>query len=376
MGTTAVANHALSCHLYGSLINGTSGAESPSTSTSKRALSQRTGLLALPRQERWASRHRSHSRRNVLRPPAATAGHALLESTTSIDVEGMVAEGPTLLALSSDFDWQQSITELREEARGVLSAQGERETALERLGSDMHDWLHDSMFETILQPAQLQGAQNSEEELGVQIRVEELRCQAALQATEELAKGVDSSFDWESEAAELRQCIVIQERDDFEQMLLKSWESARDDMDKDAVLLQNEALKMHYSDDSYLTLFSDDIRGKSTEHADSFNKALEKSSTWWTLGVAMAGWFGSQAMDAIAVEESAPAAVAQAVTRTAPEWVAPTVLATPVVSYLLFTWYRNAVNPYAKLQDWVFGLITLAILGNIVLIATVGVRLY
>ena len=181
MGTTAVANHALSCHLYGSLINGTSGAESPSTSTSKRALSQRTGLLALPRQERWASRHRSHSRRNVLRPPAATAGHALLESTTSIDVEGIVAEGPTLLALSSDFDWQQSITELREEARGVLSAQGERETALERLGSDMHDWLHDSMFETILQPAQLQGAQNSEEELGVQIRVEELRCQAALQ---------------------------------------------------------------------------------------------------------------------------------------------------------------------------------------------------
>lgn len=31
------------------------------------------------------------------------------------------------------------------------------------------------------------------------------------------------------------------------------------------------------------------------------------------------------------------------------------------------------VNPYAKLTDWVFGLVAMAILGNIVLIATVGV---
>lgn len=33
------------------------------------------------------------------------------------------------------------------------------------------------------------------------------------------------------------------------------------------------------------------------------------------------------------------------------------------------------VNPYAKLTDWVFGLFAMAILGNIVLIATVGVSL-
>ena len=80
------------------------------------------------------------------------------------------------------------------------------------------------------------------------------------------------------------------------------------------------------------------------DHEKSFNKALENSTTWWTLGVAMAGWFGSQAMDAVAVEESATSTVTEAATRTAPEWVAPTVLATPVVSYLLFTLYRNQVG--------------------------------
>ena len=57
---------------------------------------------------------------------------------------------------------------------------------------------------------------------------------------------MDSSFDWEIEVAELRQCIVNKERDGFEQKLLKSWESARDDMDKDAALLHNEVLEMHH----------------------------------------------------------------------------------------------------------------------------------
>ena len=184
MGSAGVANQVLPCHHHGTLIHGNSGVENSSTSTSKRALFQRTGLLALPRQER-TSGHHSQRRRNLLRPAVATAGHTLLEMTTSVDVQDIVAEVPSLLALSSDLDWRQSVTELREEARGVWSAQADKGMALERLGADMHTWLHDSMFETLLQPALLQSGQNpEEEELGVQFRVEELRWQAALQVNQ------------------------------------------------------------------------------------------------------------------------------------------------------------------------------------------------
>lgn len=106
-----------------------------------------------------------------------------------------------------------------------------------------------------------------------------------------------------------------------------------------------------------------------TEHADKLKGGL-------TLGVTMAGWLGSyQPLDCATAAESSEA-ITEAATRTAPEWVAPFVLAVPVVSYLLFTFYRSKVNPYAKLTDWVFGLVAMAILGNLILIATVGVRLY
>lgn len=105
----------------------------------------------------------------------------MVETTTNLDEEGIVAKAPTLLALSLDFDWQQSVNELREEARRVLSAQGEREMASERLEGEMRSRLHDSMFATMLQPSLVQGAQNPQEEFSVQIRAEELRWQAALQ---------------------------------------------------------------------------------------------------------------------------------------------------------------------------------------------------
>lgn len=368
MGTLAAINEAISCH---HLIHSITKAEGPSTSSNN--LFQRTGLLAFPRQRKSTSRCRSHRKRNVWQS-SATSIHGLSELPTSIDVEGLVAEAPALLALSSDLDWQQSVAELRENALDMLSARGEAEIALERLGDDMSAWLHDKMFESILQPPLPKGVQKLLEfnELSIRISVEELRWQAALQATEELAQGVEGSFDWESEVAELRQCVAKQEHADLEHKLWNSWQTARESMDRDAELLQNDALKSESQDDSYLTLLSETGIDKSLEHANSSHGALEKSVSWWTLGVAMVGWYGSQAMDSIAAEES----VSSAASEVAPGWVAPSVLAFPVVSYFLFTLYRNKVNPYAKLTDWVFGLVAMGIIGNIVLIKTVGVRLY
>jgi len=68
-----------------------------------------------------------------------------------------------------------------------------------------------------------------------------------VQATEELANGVDRSFDWESEVAELRQCLVNQELVEREQKLWSSWECSRQGMDKDTESLHDEALKIQHA---------------------------------------------------------------------------------------------------------------------------------
>lgn len=164
-----------------------------------------------------------------------------------------------------------------------------------------------------------------------------MRREAALQATEVLAHGVDNSFDWETEVAKLRQCIAKQLRVDIEKILWNSWEPARESMGKDAENLHQEALRMQPLDDSYLQELVSDSRENAVELV---NKATEISGTWWTLGLAMAGLFGIQAMDAIAADESVTYAVTAA-SMNASVWVAPTVLALPLVSYLLFTLYCN-----------------------------------
>lgn len=62
-----------------------------------------------------------------------------------------------------------------------------------------------------------------------------------VQATEELANGVDRSFDWESEVAELHQHIYRAQRLQSEQQLWHSWESAREDMAEEADWLKEQA---------------------------------------------------------------------------------------------------------------------------------------
>lgn len=375
MSSAKVVNHALSCHR---LIHAITKVENPSTiKNSKSVFFRKGGLIALPRPQRFTSRHHSHRERNV-RQLSATVFNGLPEPSINFDVEASVAEASALLALSADLDWQQYAAKLREEALGAFRKRNEREVALEQLGEDMRNWLHDSMYQSILQSSPLQSVQNiAEDELGVSIRVEELHWQAALQAAEELAKGVDSSFDWESEVLELRQCAINPERADFEQKLWNSWETARDNMDKNAkLIMHDEALKVQSPSDSYLTLLQKDNRDDSVAQANRSGRAHEMSPSLWALGLGTAGWFGSQVKNALAAEESVSAAITEAASKTAPGWVAPSVLAFPVVSYALFTLYRQKVNPYAKLIDWVFGLVAMGIIGNIVLIKTVGVRLY
>lgn len=74
-------------------------------------------------------------------------------------------------------------------------------------------------------------------------------------------------------------------------------------------------------------------------------------------------------------EESALNESLQAASRQ-PQWLVPAVLSFPVISYAIFTVYRDKVNPSANVSDWMLGLAAMVIVANIVTIVTLGVRLY
>jgi len=370
MASATIANQVFSHHRLGASSRSRSGTESTSGSSSRSVLLKRSGLFALPSQADVQSPR--HGQKQPQFRPAVSAGLTFLdEPSTSIDMERLVAEAPSLLALSSDFDWQKSVSELRKEALGSLSARDERDIVLKQLGDVMDKWLHDAMLESVLQPAMVAGVQTPQEELRVRIRVEELRSQATLQAVEELAHGVDQNFDWETEVAELRRTLGRQQHLQYEQQLWQSWETAHAGMAEEANRLHDEAFKaQHLNKQPNVAV----IPSESNEEFARVSSASDLN--WWTLGVALAGIVGGRAKDAIAADVPIPEAIAEEVAKAAPTWVAPLVLAFPVASYFLFTVYREKVNPYAKVTDWMFGLVAMAIVGNIVLIKTIGVRLY
>lgn len=79
---------------------------------------------------------------------------------------------------------------------------------------------------------------------------------------------------------------------------------------------------------------------------------------------------------AFAAEEGIQNPEAAEAASRAPAWLTPALLAFPVVSYAIFNVYRDQVNPYAKVTDWMFGVVAFVIVANLVLISTIGVRLY
>ncbi|KAH7278333.1 hypothetical protein KP509_38G036500 [Ceratopteris richardii] len=93
------------------------------------------------------------------------------------------------------------------------------------------------------------------------------------------------------------------------------------------------------------------------------------------LATAMLFQFGLQ-FSALAEEMSAQKTEVSEAAARAPAWLTPTLLAFPVVSYAIFYVYRSQVNPNAKVTDWMFGVAATVIIANLILISTIGVRLY
>lgn len=111
---------------------------------------------------------------------------------------------------------------------------------------------------------------------------------------------------------------------------------------------------------------------------DKESRGNGTGDTWFAAGIALAAalFQCNLRFHALAAEESLQKAeVAEAASR-APAWLTPALLAFPVVSYAVFSVYRSQVNPYAKVTDWMFGVAAVVIIANLVLISTIGVRLY
>lgn len=98
---------------------------------------------------------------------------------------------------------------------------------------------------------------------------------------------------------------------------------------------------------SYSNLFSTEKREDVHSSSES-QTVLEKSNELWKLGAALAGVLGGAVMKArgaIAADEPVVSAeVVAQVVRAVPGWVGPTVLAFPVVSYVIFSLYREKVS--------------------------------
>lgn len=105
----------------------------------------------------------------------------------------------------------------------------------------------------------------------------------------------------------------------------------------------------------------------------------DNGDTWFAAGLALATATLVQFsfhFSALAAEEAIQNPEAAEAASRAPAWLTPTLLAFPVVSYAIFSVYRDQVNPYAKVTDWMFGVAAVVIIANLVLISTLGVRLY
>ncbi|CAM6099764.1 unnamed protein product [Calypogeia fissa] len=297
-----------------------------------------------------------------------------------IDSQDLEAETPSLLQQCSDMDWKKLVDDLRSEALHGLQSSGLRALSLKALEKLMESWIHEGMVDGIERPTAAGKVLDPQEPgWNAEAAASELRMEANLQAAQMLASGVDSTFDWETDVAELHQRILLQGGAEQsllrpEQRLWSAWGHAQDHIVQTSSKLVEEVLEstsLHAG--SIESMPEAEVVGSTSESSSTESrdgKSFLSLSAAVATGLAVEGiWL----MDAIA-DEATPEAV-EAASR-APSWLVPAVLIFPPLSYLVFNVYRDKVNPYAKVTDWMFGIVALTIVSNIIMMAVWGVRLY
>lgn len=244
---------------------------------SSRGLTGLCSFLPLPRYPQHHVVIRKVPRGGVqcaARSSVVLSSDSLLPTTADMEMDNLMAEDTParLLALCSDLDWQESSRQLREEALGSLQklggGGGEGYMRLRKLESSMQQWLHDNIWEVLLlqpSPPAAAAATALDEDCLLHC-VENLRFQAHLQAAQELTETVDSTFDWETAAAELHKHVQSMGDSPLqsEKRLWPLWLSASEDMAQAADHLHKEAFDNHHLQE---------------------NNPYEKVTTDWMFGV-------------------------------------------------------------------------------------------
>lgn len=352
-------------------------------------LEKRSGRLSLSSRSRL---NRVGNLTSTARSAAAAAPTRSIHEESlmmDIDSQGLEADTPSLVEQCSDLDWKTLVNDLRSEALSGLESAGLRALSLKALEKLMESWISDQMVDGIESP---RVGNVTVEELGwsFEVAARDLHMQAKLQAAQALSEGVDSSFDWEIDVAELHQRILAQGGAEQlvlkpEHRLLQAWANTQGQVARATDQLTHEALASnatHMGDpDVHLLGHVESVATEpqvevARSSLDSNSNGSARGKSFLALGAAVATGLvveGSWMMDAVAGELSPEGVEAAA---RSPSWLVPAVLVFPPLSYFLFNVYRDKVNPYAKLTDWMFGVVAITIVSNIVMMAVWGVRLY
>ncbi|KAL3692161.1 hypothetical protein R1sor_005812 [Riccia sorocarpa] len=317
---------------------------------------------------------------------------------STIHADDLEANASALVAECSDMDWRSLVDELRSKAVHSVDSLGPKALCLRALDEEMRSWIHDSMVRDIEVP--LEGGVDLGEEWNYRSAVEELRMQANQQAAQQLARSVDDSFDWEAEVAELHRRVFrfggaeSPEAMDSEHRLMHAWFRAEgEELDTSTRMMQEAVSSAAVSEPhdwnvltrgEAKTKVSNNPKVGGAEESEKNSKdAFSLDRSWFGIGAALAGaGFGAveagSAMEAVGSDPGVisiqPSAESIEAATRAPSWLAPAVLAFPVVSYFAFSYYRERVNPTARITDWMFSVVALVIVANIVLMATIGDR--
>jgi hypothetical protein len=240
-GPFGLSGDGLNCGVRRSSRFSLSASSSPSSSASSSSSSSSSSRPKVGRVSRLTS------------PPRSTAAAAPVVQTVEgtsllkdIDTQDLEAETPLLLQQCSDLDWKKLVDDLRSEALHGLQSAGLRALSLKALEKLMKSWLHQQMTDGIECPT---GQILPSEEAGWSLKAAtcELRMEANLQAAQMLSKGVDSTFDWEADVAELHRRILLQGGAEPsvlrpEQRLWQAWHKAKDQLVETSDKLAEEAL--------------------------------------------------------------------------------------------------------------------------------------
>ncbi|KAJ7517195.1 hypothetical protein O6H91_21G014000 [Diphasiastrum complanatum] len=317
------------------------GVERPQVSNKKQSLKRESQYSFLNSSCRDGFSFSSSSRRSSQLSSLAVDVSFYMPADMGLDE--VIEEIPSSLAQCKDLEWERLVDDLRKEAVSTLNADESDNELSRKGGTDSGNWDVEKCTDRML-------------EWDTASAVEQLRGQVSFLVAQELVRMKNGALDNDNTAILSIQYQILSTCSHL-----------------------NEQASQFLADDAVGSAQNLDGAGPHVRKELQMQETRSPSLSSTVAAVFLIQ--GAAVMDAFAAEAGNPTQldpVSQSLEAaiTTPAWLIPAILACPVISYLLFNVYRDQVNPYAKISDWLFGVVVLVIIGNIITMATLGVRLY